>query len=509
MNNLQTTLRANPIIRRFILFGTMGLLTLAMVAMAFYTRQVAEYAPATVASLADIAFETYETGIVFQELVIPLALIYLISNTGPFRRSIGGETAPRDMLKLWGMLTGIQLIAVSYSVLSKELVTFGVLTVIVAGILGHWRLGLGVGLVTMLMLGTQELVYYPDEDFLRAYQSAGLFGLLDLPLLSEVFFWYYISDLGVSSAVWAGVVAGLWALLLGERRFNPLIALSLGIGISLGVILPTAISWEYPEVLTPFLIPGVVVTGLAMAAFALIARNVQAQTAQRKAEAAQLALTQAELRALRAQINPHFLFNALNTIRYFVRTDAGTARDLLLDLSEVFQRALRSGEFVTLRDELSYVESYLALERARLDNRLQVNWSIQTETETHHAPSATNESPLLDHPVPTLILQPIVENAVIHGVAKRRGGGTVSITVKQEEDDFLLQVEDNGPGIDSTRLAEILNPEQKSGKSIGLRNVDGRLRALYGDEYHLVISSEVEGGTCAQIRIPIDSKRED
>jgi LytS/YehU family sensor histidine kinase len=335
-----------------------------------------------------------------------------------------------------------------------------------------------------------------------------LWGLLNLPLLSEIFFWYYISDLGASSAVWAGIVAGLCAVLLGSRRFNPLITLSLGMGISLGVILLTAISWEYPEVFTPFLTPGVVITGLAMAAISLIVRNMQAKTAQQKAEAAQLALTQAELRALRAQINPHFLFNALNTIRYFVRTDAGAARDLLLDLSEVFQRALRSGEFVTLRDELSYVQSYLALEKARLGKRLNVSWSIQTDTATLDTPPVANESPLLDQSVPTLILQPIVENAVIHGVAKKRGGGTVSITVKQVEGDLLLQVEDDGPGIDPARLAEVLKPEQKS-ESIGLRNVDGRLRTLYGDEYGLVINSEVDVGTCVQIKIPVNDKSKD
>jgi LytS/YehU family sensor histidine kinase len=245
-----------------------------------------------------------------------------------------------------------------------------------------------------------------------------------------------------------------------------------------------------------------------MAAISLIVRNIQAKTTQQKAEVAQLALTQAELRALRAQINPHFLFNALNTIRYFVRTDAGAARDLLLDLSEVFQRALRSGEFVTLRDELSYVQSYLALEKARLDKRLQISWSIRTDTATLDTPPVTNESLLLDHPVPTLILQPIVENAVIHGIAKKRGGGIVSITVKQVEDDLLLQVEDDGPGINSVRLTEILKPEQKS-KSIGLRNVDGRLRTLYGDEYCLFITSGVDAGTCVQIKIPLDNRIED
>ena len=184
----------------------------------------------------------------------------------------------------------------------------------------------------------------------------------------------------------------------------------LGIGAELGSAYLGAITGEMLGLL--FLIPNMLVSGLALAAIALMVRSVQAETARRKAEAAELALAHAELRALRAQINPHFLFNALNTIRYFVRTDPETARRLLLNLSEVFQRALRSGEFVPLRDELSYVKSYLALEKARLDERLQVEWIVPGEDH-------------LDHPVPTLILQPIVENAVVHGIATESGGGTV------------------------------------------------------------------------------------
>ena len=242
--------------------------------------------------------------------------------------------------------------------------------------------------------------------------------------------------------------------------------------------------------MTAYLLPIALVSGLAMAVIALIVRNVQAESDRRKTAAAELALARAELRALRAQINPHFLFNALNTIRYFVRTDAKAARRLLLDLSEVFQRALRSGEFVPLQDEISYVEAYLALEKARLDDRLQVEWAIRAEDR-------------LDQPVPTLVLQPVVENAVVHGIAKMPEGGTVQITIEEADGDLLLRVEDDGPGIAPQRLAEILDQEMESG-SIGLRNIDGRLLALYGEAYRLEIQSAVGSGTRVQIRIPIE-----
>jgi LytS/YehU family sensor histidine kinase len=225
-------------------------------------------------------------------------------------------------------------------------------------------------------------------------------------------------------------------------------------------------------------------------------RNVQADVARQKAEAAELALARAELRALRAQINPHFFFNALNTIRYFVRTDPQVARRLLVDLSEVFQRALRSGEMVPLRDELGYVQAYLGLEKARLDHRLQVEWALPE----------FDPPELLDHPVPTLILQPIVENAVLHGVAQQPQGGLVRVTVACDGGDLLLQVEDNGPGIPPGRLARILASAGGIDGAIALRNVDGRLRALYGPHYRLSIHSQEGLGTQVTVRIPLEGK---
>ena len=144
--------------------------------------------------------------------------------------------------------------------------------------------------------------------------------------------------------------------------------------------------------------------------------------------------------------------------------------------------------FVPLRDELSYVEAYLALEKARLDERLNVEWVVPPEA-------------VLDHPVPTLILQPIVENAVVHGIARKPEGGTVRITIEEADGGLLLRVEDDGAGIESARLSEILDPGQAS-SAIGLRNIDGRLRALYGEDYRLAVESEVEGGTSVQIKIP-------
>jgi signal transduction histidine kinase len=392
------------------------------------------------------------------------------------------------MLKLFGALVVIQLLSLGYSLgflfLADEQITFGVLVVVVGSLLGGWRFGLGLSIVTMFIRGTQNLLLDPEAEIFLLYRTRNLRGFFDLTLWGDIFLWRYLVDSEVSSALWAGVVAGLCADLLEERRLMPMVALGLQAGIGLGVGYLTAISWKDPADLIYYLIPSVVVSGLAVAAIALMVRSVQAK-------AAELARTRAELRALRAQINPHFLFNALNTIRYFVRTEPESARRLLLHLSEVFQRALRSGDFVSLRDELGYVKSYLALEKARLDERLQVEWDARVEDH-------------LDQLVPTLILQPIVENAVVHGIATKSEGGTVHITIELANGDLVLQVEDDGPGIPPDRLVKIQSPAEAGDTAMGLRNVDGRLRALYGEMYRLVVESEIGRGTRVQIRIPIE-----
>jgi len=175
------------------------------------------------------------------------------------------------------------------------------------------------------------------------------------------------------------------------------------------------------------------------------------------------------------------------------------ARRLLIDLSEVYQRALRAGDFVPLAEEISHVEAYLALEQARLGERLAVKWSTPPADE-------------LGVPVPTLILQPIVENAVIHGIGAKTAGGAVSVTIAKANGLVSFEVTDDGAGIDAERLATLLSgPEEPEGteavESIGLKNVDGRLRALYGEAFGLAIESTGGVGTTVRFRIPAGNAR--
>ncbi|MEM7125419.1 MAG: histidine kinase [Chloroflexota bacterium] len=214
------------------------------------------------------------------------------------------------------------------------------------------------------------------------------------------------------------------------------------------------------------------------------------------------------MRALHAQINPHFFFNSLNTIRYFIRTDPDNARDLLTKLAEIFQRTLSAGEFVTLAEEIRHVEAYLSLEKARLEERLQVVW-------THLAKQHQEQQ------IPTLILQPLVENAVIHGISPKPEGGTIHIIINSIGSTLLIQVDDDGMGFDmeakpidaaknskSTESnAQPTNQEAYlpagSGTSIGLTNIRQRLQKVYGEDASLHLESKPSEGTKAVLTIPL------
>ena len=146
-------------------------------------------------------------------------------------------------------------------------------------------------------------------------------------------------------------------------------------------------------------------------------------------------LARAEVRALRAQISPHFIYNALTTIAAFVRSDPDRARELLLEFADFTRYSFRqAGEFTTLADEMGNIEKYLTLERARFGDRLQIRWRVAPE--------------VLGVVVPFLSIQPLVENAVRHGLAGRPGGGTVSVTAEDAGPDCVISVEDDGIGMD-------------------------------------------------------------
>ncbi|WP_254811253.1 sensor histidine kinase [Streptomyces cavourensis] len=230
-----------------------------------------------------------------------------------------------------------------------------------------------------------------------------------------------------------------------------------------------------------------------------VARWVCVQLELAELDRSRTQLIEAEIKALRAQISPHFIFNSLAAIASFVRTDPEQARELLLEFADFTRYSFRRhGEFTTLADELHSIDQYLALVRARFGKRLSVTLQVAPE--------------VLPVALPFLCLQPLVENAVKHGLegavtpARERPADTpfrITISALDAGSEAEVVIEDSGGGMDPERLRRILRGEATTPSTgIGLLNVDERLRQVYGDGYGLVIETGVGAGMRITLRLP-------
>ncbi|GGN02962.1 MULTISPECIES: sensor histidine kinase [Terrabacter] len=219
-----------------------------------------------------------------------------------------------------------------------------------------------------------------------------------------------------------------------------------------------------------------------------VAGWVSGQLELAELDASRTRLMEAEVRALRAQISPHFIYNSLTAIASFTRTDPERARELLLDLAEFTRYSFRRhGEFTTLAEELRSIEAYLVIEKARFGDRLTVTVRVAPE--------------VLPVVVPFLCLQPLVENAVQHGIEGREGSGEISILAQDADQECVVTIEDNGVGEDPERVRRVLAGDPGS-DSVGLANVDERLRTAFGDDYGLVVETAPGAGTKVVVRLP-------
>ncbi|KQM80899.1 sensor histidine kinase [Agromyces sp. Leaf222] len=219
-----------------------------------------------------------------------------------------------------------------------------------------------------------------------------------------------------------------------------------------------------------------------------VASWVASQVELGELDASRAALAEAEVRALRAQISPHFIYNALNAIASFINTDPAKARELVLEFADFTRYSFRRhGDFTTVAEELRSIDSYLELERARFGDRLRVTLQVAPE--------------VLSTVVPFLSIQPLVENAVRHGLESKEGGGRITITAADSGAFAEISVEDDGVGIDPAVLEEVL-AGGSPGEHVGLRNVDARLRQVYGEEHGLVVETNVGAGTLVRMRVP-------
>ncbi|MFD7747744.1 sensor histidine kinase [Streptomyces sp. NPDC059698] len=220
-----------------------------------------------------------------------------------------------------------------------------------------------------------------------------------------------------------------------------------------------------------------------------VARWVCVQLELAELDRSRTQLIEAEIKALRAQISPHFIFNSLAAIASFVRTDPEQARELLLEFADFTRYSFRQhGEFTTLADELHSIDQYLALVRARFGERLAVTLQVAPE--------------VLPVALPFLCLQPLVENAVKHGLEGAVTRSRITISALDAGSEAEVVIEDDGTGMDPERLRRILRGEGGASAGIGLLNVDQRLRQVYGDDYGLVIETGVGAGMKITLRLP-------
>jgi LytS/YehU family sensor histidine kinase len=190
-------------------------------------------------------------------------------------------------------------------------------------------------------------------------------------------------------------------------------------------------------------------------------------------------VSQAELRALQSQINPHFLFNALNTLYGSIPRDASAARRMVINLAEIFRYFLQSDKtFVPLAEEMQIVRAYLEVEQNRLGNRLEIEIQVDRDIE--------------QVPIPVLSIQPLVENAIKHGIAGRTEPGRVRIKANRRGEELRISVENSGSG----------KPAGSVGTGVGLQNVKRRLEICYGPSSHLALSLTPDAAT-VELRIPL------
>jgi len=209
-----------------------------------------------------------------------------------------------------------------------------------------------------------------------------------------------------------------------------------------------------------------------------------------RASRLQTQLTQAQLEALKMQLQPHFLFNTLHSISALLHRDPDAADRMIARLGDFLRLTLENSgaQEVSLQKELEFLTCYLEIERVRFQDRLTT--SIEVE------PAA------LDAPVPNLILQPIVENALRHGIAQTRGPGRVEISAKRENGSLRIRVRDNGPG-----LAAITRPDDGLREGLGLSNTRARLEQLYGEAHRFELANDPHGGLTVTLEIPAHGKQ--
>jgi two-component system LytT family sensor kinase len=359
---------------------------------------------------------------------------------------------------------------------------------LIAGMLGGYVSGLVTGLCVCLPdMFTGRFMSMP------LFAAAGLIGALmhDLAVQPEDI-WYFspFIDLNLYRLIKQVVLLKRHPI---QRRIVERAAFNVGCNILVIVaqVLRWAVHEMFPKHGTFFLFDQIRLnswlfaasTATTLFAVALPLRIWSSFRAERQLEAQRARLTEARLAALTNQINPHFLFNTLNSVSSLIRIDPDRARSMVYKLSNIMRRLLRKSEnFSPLREEISFIDDYLSIEMVRFGDKLRFHKEVDPDA--------------LDRLVPSMILQPIVENSIKHGLASKVDGGEIRLRVWLEDTRLHILIEDNGVGIPESKLGALFD------SGIGVSNVNERLRVLFGLGYRMIIDSKPGEGTRTLIEIP-------
>ena len=410
-------------------------------------------------------------------LGVAASIAALIARSTLFQRFLREEKRGVDERLLFVLLYGPP---VAIGVLPRILLRYQATDVslegaLVAGLVGGRMTGMMVGILAALpAFFNEELLSLPFGVL-----AGAVGGLLRELCLNKERVWQFGPFMFLSVPRWLYRLVtrgeGNWLIL-------PLLACA-GLEMlraGLGRAFPGALYYLVTE--GPWLqILPVFSTIFAVALSVMIWNNTRIQTKLLDQEQSLLA---ARMEALTSQINPHFLFNTLNTVSSLIRMDPDAARELLVKLSAILRRLLRKHEnFVPLRDELEFIDDYLAIEMVRFGpEKLQFRKEVDDKT--------------LDVIVPSMLLQPIIENSIRHGLGPRLEGGEIRLRTACQDGRLVIEVEDNGVGIAADRIPEIYQ------SGIGISNVNERLKVLYGKDYLLRVESLPGLGTTIRIEVP-------
>jgi two-component system LytT family sensor kinase len=333
------------------------------------------------------------------------------------------------------------------------------------------------------------------QFYFASYRSARPVPFFDALYMQMI--WAYLFALATPLVLWI-----VTRLPLERDNWVRSALLHLPISVVLGVLLTAPgriliwLRWDWPigkpltfEGVTRFVIGNfseaigiyllIALTGYAFSYYRRF-REGQVRTLQLEAQ-----LSQAQLQALKMQLHPHFLFNTLHSISALLNKDAEAARKMITRLGDFLRLTLENSgsQEVTLRQEMEFLSCYLEIERIRFQDRLVTHMDVAQQT--------------LDAKVPNLILQPIVENAIRHGIAPRSTQGLIEIEAKQRNGTLRIQVRDNGPGLSAHRTSENVFK-----KGLGLANTETRLEQLYGPAHSFSLSNNPDGGLIVTLEIP-------